>query len=116
MPAKVLPHHLLRYHKLPLMLRQWRLHAKISTLTLARRMHVARQVVLDIETGNHPISLIEFLEWCAGCHVQPEMAIFEIRVSATNHYPHILPLGTPDLKIRPKRPRPHQTKRHKKRI
>ena len=66
------------YRKVPLFLRELREKAKLTQRELADRIGQSQWWVARSELGSRRIDVAEFIEFCAGCDVEPTEALADL--------------------------------------
>lgn len=67
------------YRKVPPFLRHLRKEAGLTQRQLAGRIRQTQWWVYRSEIGSRRVDVAEFLEWCAGCDVDPKEAIESLK-------------------------------------
>lgn len=67
------------YRKVPPFLRHLREEAGLTQRQLAARVRQTQWWVYRSEIGSRRVDIAEFLEWCAGCGVDPKKAIDSLK-------------------------------------
>lgn len=67
------------YRKVPPFLRHLREEAGLTQRELAARIGQTQWWVYRSEIGSRRVDVAEFLEWCAGCDVEPSQAVESLR-------------------------------------
>ena len=67
--------HAQRYRRLPGMLRTMREAASMTQRDLAKKMRVTHVAVHKSEVGDRRVDVMEFIDWCVACGVDPEQAV-----------------------------------------
>jgi transcriptional regulator with XRE-family HTH domain len=61
----------LRYRGLPAMLRQIREDAELTQRDLAKKLRLHHSLVHNSETAERRVDVMEFIDWCEACGVNP---------------------------------------------
>ena len=60
-----------RYRPVPAFLRELREDAGLTQRALGERLKKPQSWVYNCETGNRRVDVVEFVDWCQACDIQP---------------------------------------------
>ncbi|WP_430227687.1 helix-turn-helix domain-containing protein [Paraburkholderia tropica] len=67
-----------RYERVRLVLKGVRVAANLTQEELAQRLSKGQSYVSKLERGEQYVELLEFIEWCEACGVEPHTVIGQI--------------------------------------
>lgn len=60
-----------RYERVKKAIREARLEAELTQVALAQKLGKRQAYVSKIELGERYLSLMDFIEWCEACNIDP---------------------------------------------